>query len=126
MLLKDIGKMAATVTGRYSALLPERVFCLFVCFVLICFWFCFIVFLYSILKKFNGKPDNSLLLEKIVDLSMHLESLWIEVEVLGKQGPQEGEKSSSLENETGNVPHNDNREQTRLEGKVLPSPASRG
>jgi hypothetical protein len=36
---------------------------------------------------------------------MHLESLWIETEVLGKQkGPMGGEKSSGLVNENGNVP----------------------
>ena len=56
MLLKEIGKMAATATGRSPALLPDvSVFvCLFVCL------FCFIVFVYTILTKFNGKLNNFL------------------------------------------------------------------
>lgn len=43
--------------------------------------------LYTVLVKFNGKPDNSLLIEKIVDLTIHLESFQIEVEELGERGP---------------------------------------
>jgi hypothetical protein len=44
--------------------------------------------MYTILKNFKEKPNNSLLLEKIAELTMHLESLLTEVEVFGKQrGP---------------------------------------
>lgn len=50
---------------------------------------------------------------------MHLESLRTEAEVLGKQKwLLGGGKSLGLANETGN--------QTRLEGKLPPCPASRG
>lgn len=80
-LFKELGKIAATAAGRASpALLPEGVF-----------WFCFIVFTYTIFKKIGGKAGNSegllnsLLFEKIAELAMHIESLGIEVEVLGKQ-----------------------------------------
>ena len=68
--------MTASVTaaGRVSCLaLGEAV------------WFCVLVFMYTILKNFNEKPNNSLLLEKIAELTMHLESLLTEVEVFGKQ-----------------------------------------
>ena len=40
MLLKEIGKMAATVTGLYPASFPEGVF-----------WVCIVLFLYTVLKK---------------------------------------------------------------------------
>lgn len=48
---------------------------------------------------------------------MHLESLQIEVEMLGKQkGTVEGEQhSSGLFSEIRNLQHNENRKQTRLE-----------
>jgi hypothetical protein len=52
------------------------------------FLFCFIVFMYMVLKKIGGKAENSegsfnsLMLEKIAELDMHLESLQIEVEML--------------------------------------------
>ena len=119
MLLKEIGKIAATAAGRYPSLLPEEAF-LFVCF-------CFVFSRYTIMKKFNEKPDYSLLLERITELAMCLESLQIEAEVLGKEkGPTGGEKSSGLENETRNVPHDESGKQARLEGKLLSNPASRG
>ena len=47
--------------------------------------------MYMVLKKIGGKAENSegsfnsLMLEKIAKWAKHLESLWIEVEVLGKQ-----------------------------------------
>lgn len=79
MLLKEIGKMAATATGLSVTVFPERVF-----------WFCFAVFTYTILKKFGGKAENSegsldsLLIEKTAELPMHAESLRLEVEMPGK------------------------------------------
>ena len=72
--------MAATVAGVVSYSVPLGVFC-----------FCFVLFTYTILKKFRGKAENSggslnsLLLEKIAELAMHIESLRLEVEMLGKQ-----------------------------------------
>jgi hypothetical protein len=75
--------------------------------------------MYTILKKFNGEPDNSLLLEKTVELALHLESLRIEAEVLGEQGPLGGEESSGLESETGQVPH----DESKLGWKVNCHPA---
>ena len=45
------------------------------------------------MKNFKEKPNNSLLLEKIAELTMHLESLLTEVEVFGKQrGPLQKKK----------------------------------
>lgn len=79
MLLKEIGKMAATATGLSSTVFPETVF-----------WFCFAVFTYTILKKFGGKAENSegsldsLLIEKTAELPMHAESFRLEVEMPGK------------------------------------------
>ena len=122
--------MAAGAAGWYPAL-PQRVF-LFGWLVWFGFgfvWLYFIVFMYPILKKFNEKPENSLLLERITELAMHLESLWTEVEVLGEEkGPMERD-SSCLVNETRTVSHDESdesRKQGRPEGKLPPSPASRG
>jgi hypothetical protein len=42
------------------------------------------VFMYTLLKKIEKKADNSLMLEKIAELTEHVERLQIEVEVLGK------------------------------------------
>jgi hypothetical protein len=74
------------------------------------------------LKKYRGDANNSFLLEEIVELGVHLESLWIEVEMLGKQkGTVGGEQhSSGLLNEIRDLPHNGSRKQTSLEGKLLP------
>lgn len=64
----------------------------------------------TILRKFNGKPENSLLLVKMAEPAMHLESLRIEVEELGKQNrPLGGEQSSGLANESRNVLHNESK-----------------
>ena len=49
--------------------------------------------MYTILKKFTGKLNDSLLLEKIAELASNLEALQMEVEVLGKQKEQEENKS---------------------------------
>lgn len=70
MLLKEVVKKAATATGWSPILLPERVF-----------WLCFIVFMYTILKKIGVKAENLegslnvLVLEWIAELAMHLKSL---------------------------------------------------
>jgi hypothetical protein len=56
MLFKDVGKVATTEAGWSPALFPEG-FCLFVLL--------FMLFMSAILKKFRGKTDSSLLLEKI-------------------------------------------------------------
>lgn len=86
MLFKEVGKIAFAA-GWSPVLLLEVIF-----------WFCFVVFLYTMLKKIVKKAKNSenslnsLLLERIGDLAMPLESLQIEVEELGKQKePVEGQ-----------------------------------
>lgn len=63
MLFKDIGKMIASASGQ-STMFLEGIFC-----------FCFIAFMYTVLKKIEEKAENaegslnSLVLEKncIVD-----------------------------------------------------------
>jgi hypothetical protein len=63
------------------------------------------------LKEFNQKPNNSLLLEKIAELAMHIKTLQIEAEVCGKhKGSQGGEKWPVLVNETRYVPHDESGE----------------
>ena len=95
MFFKGIGKIAAETTGWAPTLLLE--------------WFSGFVSwlsLYSFEKR--GKADNFLVLEKIAELAKHLESLWIEVEVIWKRKePLEGEEGSGLISETGNVLHNE-------------------
>jgi hypothetical protein len=58
--------------------------------------------MYIILKKIGRKAENSegllnsLVLERFAKLAMHLESLWLEVEVLRKQEePVRGEQQGS-------------------------------
>ena len=43
MFFKEVGKIAATVDGRSPTLSPEGVF-----------WVCFMVFMYTLLKKTRG------------------------------------------------------------------------
>jgi hypothetical protein len=50
--------------------------------------------MYTILKKFKGKLGNSLLLEEIAELTVHLESAQIEVEVLGTQKRASGMRTA--------------------------------
>lgn len=67
--------------------------------------------MYIILKKMGGKAENlgvllnSLVLERIGELAMHLESLWIEVKMFRKQNePVEGQQQDSgLVSETENL-----------------------
>lgn len=78
MLLKEIGKMAATATEQFSTV-----------FLCVCVWAG--VFIYTILKKVGGKAENSqgshnsLLIEKMAELTLHAESFQLEVKTLGKQ-----------------------------------------
>ena len=80
------------------------------------FWVYFlytIVYMYTILGKIGGKAENtegllnSLVLEWIAELSLHVKSLQIEVEVLGKQKEPVGgeQQGSGLVSETGNLLH---------------------
>ena len=68
MLCKEDGKIRETATGLFPALLLEGVL-----------WFWFIGFMHTILKKIMGKAENSegspnsLGLERIARLAMHLE-----------------------------------------------------
>ena len=71
-------------------------------------WFCFVVFMHTILKKNGVKAENSevlfnsLVFESIAELAMHIESLEIEVEVPEKQREPVGEQQGSgLLSETG-------------------------
>ena len=45
---------------------------------------CFVIFMYVLLKKISRKVQNSLKLERIVELGEHAESLQIGLELLGK------------------------------------------
>ena len=38
-------------------------------------FFCFVAFMYTLLKNIGGKSNNSLLLEKIIELAKDVESL---------------------------------------------------
>ena len=58
MLSKEVGKIGAASNGWSPVLLPEEVF-----------WFCFIVFKYTIFKKVLGKAEYSLVLEMITELA---------------------------------------------------------
>jgi hypothetical protein len=87
--------------------------------------------MYIILRKIGGKPENSnfslnfLVRERITELSIHLESLCIEVEFLGKQKEpvRREQQSSDLVLESRNLPHNRGRKQPKLEGNHLPCSA---
>jgi hypothetical protein len=69
----------------------------------------------------NGKPDSPLSLEKIVELSMHLEFSSDSFPMLGKQkGSLGGEKSSGLMDESRISLHDESGKQTRLEDKLPP------
>lgn len=120
MLFKEVGKTSAIAAGWFPALIPDGAF-----------WFCFVVFMYIILKKIGRKAENSegllnsLVLERFAKLAMHLESLWLEVEVLRKQEePVRGEQQGSgLVSETRNLLHDARGQETRLEELPLcPAP----
>ena len=64
------------------------------------------------------KADKFVMLEKIAELAMHIESLEIEVEVPEKQREPVGEQQGSgLVSETGNLLHDERGKQTELEGR---------
>lgn len=77
---------------------------------------------HTILKKIGGKADNSLILEKIAELVMQLESLQVEGEVLRRQKEPmvEEQQGSGLKSETRNFPHDERGTQTELEGRLPP------
>lgn len=89
--------------------------------------------MYTILKKMgrggaenSETSTNSLVLEKMAELALQGESLRIKAETLGKQKePVGGKQSLGLMPETSNVPQDEQGEEHRLEGKVLPRPAPR-
>lgn len=86
--------------------------------------------MYTILKKNGVEAENSdgslnyLVLERTAELAVHMESLQIETEVLGKQKEPVGEQQGSgLASETRNLLHDGGGKQTRLDGELPPCPA---
>lgn len=98
-----VSNSASNVVEEKSSYNHWLVFCFFSEEVL---WLCFLVFMYTLLKKISVGAENALMLEKIAELYKHMESL--PIKVLGEQKePEERDQGSVLITETRNIPHNE-------------------